>query len=207
MTAPDGIGGPSDVQHGTIGEGAGVSFSFWGETLGMQRPIEPIGFRRAKKGPGLLSATEATGPVPGCQRRHLVKEEQRCVAAAHWLVVQALVMQFAGDPVMAGPSAGSESPVVPVKAPATIAHQRAAFRRCDNFAPGIDAVLQAHGLRGGVSEQPAVPKGLAMSQPAARRMSCAMAWGRSPQVTRAMRFFLRQTSTPASPPMPNTRYT
>ena len=80
-------------------------------------------------------------------------------------------MEFASDPVLAGPAPPAERLVIAVEFAAAIAQHGAALGHGMKLPPWIDAVLHGHFLAGAESEQPAAPKGLFMSQPLARRIS------------------------------------
>lgn len=121
----------------------------------MQFPVKLFHPPVPQKAFCLGPAAEEAGPVARRQCGHLVEEEQRGIALAHGFMVQALVVEFAADPVLRRPAPFAQRLVRPMKLAAAIAQHGAACRHGGDLAPWSHAVLQGHFWRpcaGGVTD-------------------------------------------------------
>ena len=116
-------------------------------TLSMAGALARLRFAGEQRGEAFRVPAPAfeTGPVAGGERRHLVEEEQFGVAVAPDVALAVFEIEPAANPLPRGPAARAERLALVMQPPAAIAHQRAARGRGEQFAEGIDAVLQRHG--------------------------------------------------------------
>src|SRR5271165_6253249 len=88
------------------------------------------------------AAAFEAGAMSRRERGRLIQKEQFRVTLAPNLAAPTLEFANAGDPLPARPAAARKRAIRIVKAAAAIAHQSAARSGGDEFAEGIDPVLQ-----------------------------------------------------------------
>jgi hypothetical protein len=144
VLALDGIGIVFMLNHCAIGQITDPCVMA-GKALGVEFCIEFGNPAASHKCLGFGAAAEKTGPVARCQSCYLIEKEERCVAPPHGIMVYVLVMQFAANPVGAGPAALPQCLVIRVKLSTAVSQHRAACRHGNNVTVWLNAVLQGHG--------------------------------------------------------------